>query len=380
VVRVIVVGHHLSVPGTEEYWNEYKKYTNHEVCIVRPRFWKEGGAVIENEEYIHDGIHFKAFNAPFSRYRKQNLYFFQNILRYFCFLRNNNPDFIYVMNTTNSLICLQTVVMGKLLGVKVVGWASRLEPRDFFKTFGLVKGLVFSALRFLNIRLIDGIHATSKKAKDALIAEGHICPIYVAPTHGIPSHFERNSLPTGRSDNDIVTVGYVGELLDFKGVDILIEAIVKLPVGKVELLVAGVGPEEKALRDLASKYGVVVHFLGYVDNQSMPTFYTRCDVVVLPSKGDGLIIEKFGRVLIEAAGCGCAVVGSNVGGIPLAVGEEGLMFSDGSSDSLGSILESMLDPDTLSKEKIRCHRYAMTNFSMEVVATKFINSVMSELI
>lgn len=284
------------------------------------------------------------------------------------------------MNTTNSLICLQTIIFGKCLGIKVIAWASRLEPRNFFMTFGLFKGLILNVLRSINMRLIDSIHATSHKAKEALILEGHQCPIFVAPTHGIPSHFISNSKINKKINNSVLNVGYVGDLLDFKGVDILIEAMSILPLNKTKLHIAGIGPEKKMLKELALSKNIDAEFKDYIDNLAMPEFYSGCDVVVLPSKGDGLIIEKFGRVLIEAAASGCAVVGSNVGGIPLAVGEQGLLFQDRSIDHLASILERMLDIETLNKEKIRCHQFAIKNFSMEIVASKFFNSLTNKLI
>lgn len=375
--KIIVIAHHLSVPGTEDFWEKYSNNTNHKVVIVRPRYWKDGGGVTlrKNDDYYKDGLQFNSFNAPFARYSKQNLYFFVNFIRYFLFIKKEKPNFIYVMNTTNSIICLQTIILGKLLGIKVICWASRLEPRNFFITFGPLKGLIFSMLRSINKRLVDAIHATSTKAKEALIFEGHHCPIYIAPTHGIPPHFNEFRAAVDRSNLDLLTVGYAGELLAFKGVDILINAISRLPSANIKLKIAGVGPEKCTLEKLATSLDINAEFLGYIDNLNMPEFYRNCDIIVLPSKGDGPIVEKFGRVLIEAAACGCAVIGSNVGGIPLAVGQNGILFKDGSVNSLSSKLEMLIDQETLAYEKNRSHKFATSNYSMDIVAKRFYKSV-----
>jgi glycosyltransferase involved in cell wall biosynthesis len=378
--RIVVIGHHLSVPGTDEYWKKYSAKAKQDVYILRPRHWKEGEALIENKDGFHNGIHFCTFTAPLSRYRKQNLYFFLNMFRFFYLIKQIKPEFIYVMNTTNSLICLQTIIIGRCLGFKVMGWASRLEPRNFFKTFGFIKGLIFTALRFVNARSINAIHATTEKAREALILENHQCPIYVAFTNGIPPHFIDNSVSFKEHDSGVLTVGYAGELLDFKGVDLLIKAINKLPSDNVKLLIAGVGPEGKKLERLTGTLDVDAKFLGYIDNLSMPEFYSQCDVVVLPSKGGGVIVEKFGRVLIEAAACGCAVVGSDVGGIPLALGPDGLLFHDGSVGGLVSVLSRMFDAETLLLEKTRSHKFATSNYSMAIVSEEFFNSVVKKFI
>ena len=380
--KIIVIAHHLSFPGTEDYWKRYSCNTKHDVIILRPRHWKDGGGVTirKNGDYVKDGLQFNSFSAPFARYSKQNIYFFINFFRYFNLVKRENPKILYVMNTTNSLICFQTIILGKILGIKVVGWASRMEPRNFFATFGLIKGFVFSLLRFINSRLIDAVHATSINAKNALIQEGHNCPIYVAPTHGIPPHFKKIEDVSDKPNSEKITVGYAGELLDFKGVDILIKAIGALPSNRIKLLIAGIGPESNNLKKIAAANNLNVEFLGYVDNLDMPSFYRRCDIFVLPSKGDGQIVEKFGRVLIEAAACGCAVIGSNVGGIPLAIGQQGLIFEDGSVDGLKNILEMLLNQERLLFEKKRSHEFAISNFSMDKVATQFYNSVVKFLI
>ena len=48
------------------------------------------------------------------------------------------------------------------------------------------------------------------------------------------------------------------------------------------------------------------------------------DVMILPSKREG-----FGCVVTEANACGAAVVGSNAGGIPEAIGIEENVVNDG---------------------------------------------------
>jgi len=83
---------------------------------------------------------------------------------------------------------------------------------------------------------------------------------------------------------------------------------------------------------------------GAVDHESLPAFYDRAAVTVLPSLTEA---ESFGMTLVEAMATGCPVVGSAVGGIPHVIrhGEDGLLVPPGEPDALAEAVAAlMLDP------------------------------------
>jgi glycosyltransferase involved in cell wall biosynthesis len=108
-------------------------------------------------------------------------------------------------------------------------------------------------------------------------------------------------------------IAAVGRLTYVKGFDDVIRALGFLPRA-VELVVAGAGPQEGALRDLARRLGVAsrVAFLGWVPNAELPSVFAAAAVVALPT----LCPEAFGHVGLEAMACGRPVVAYRVGGIP----------------------------------------------------------------
>lgn len=119
---------------------------------------------------------------------------------------------------------------------------------------------------------------------------------------------------TPRADNEIL---FVGRLVEKKGCTYLLDAMPEIlrrrPDARLGIL--GSGPEEEFLKRQADRLGVAhaVTFHGAVNNAEIPNLYRRATVFVAPSivtaQGDQ---EGLGLVLVEALGCGCAVVASDL--------------------------------------------------------------------
>jgi glycosyltransferase involved in cell wall biosynthesis len=106
---------------------------------------------------------------------------------------------------------------------------------------------------------------------------------------------------------------FVGRMVEKKGLTYLIDALPLILVKHPEatLTVIGEGPEKNRLLRRVSEVGIEnqVTFKGAIKNASLPGYYQDSDIVVFPSvianDGDR---EGFGLVLVEALGCACAAV------------------------------------------------------------------------
>ena len=109
----------------------------------------------------------------------------------------------------------------------------------------------------------------------------------------------------------------VGHLIERKGHHIAIEALVALP--GVTLLIAGSGPEERALKSLASRLGVSdrVHWAGVVPQAELRWWYSAADVLTLCSSREG-----WANVLLEAMACGTPVIATDIWGTSEVVSSE----------------------------------------------------------
>lgn len=130
--------------------------------------------------------------------------------------------------------------------------------------------------------------------------------------NGVDLSLWQAEAPPGRAAGGPVAFIFLGRLVDWKGVDILIEAFAILPPTQpVELLIVGDGPERPRLEALAAGLGLAgrVRFHGFVPQSECPPLLAAADAMVLPS-----LYECGGAVVLEAMAAGLPVIASDWGG------------------------------------------------------------------
>jgi glycosyltransferase involved in cell wall biosynthesis len=124
---------------------------------------------------------------------------------------------------------------------------------------------------------------------------------------------------TRRSAAGPPVIGLVGRLSHEKGADLLLAALAQPEPAarKWECRIAGDGPERSRLERMADALGIAdrVRFLGHITD--LPELYSATDLIVLPSRSEGLP-----NVLLEALYAGRPVLASAVGGIPEVLNPE----------------------------------------------------------
>jgi len=171
----------------------------------------------------------------------------------------------------------------------------------------------------------------------------------------------------------------VGQLVDYKRVDLAIEACNRL---RRPLRVIGEGEEFERLRTLA---GPTVKFLGHLPDQELRENYARCRALLFPGEEDFGIVpveaQSFGRPVI-AFGRGGALE-TVVGGFPTdPVAPEastGVLFAKQSAESLAAAIRFFESNESrFSPTLIRHHaeRFEVSRFKAEMRA--FIGARMLE--
>jgi glycosyltransferase involved in cell wall biosynthesis len=139
---------------------------------------------------------------------------------------------------------------------------------------------------------------------------------------------------------------FVGRLAEKKGVDVLLRAVAQVP--EARLRVAGDGPDDEALRRLASELGIGdrVQFLGRRTRAEVFAELKLAHALVVPSRvardGDA---DSTPLVMSEAMAAGVPVVASRLGGLAeqITTEENGLLVEPDSVESLGEGLHYVLD-------------------------------------
>ncbi|NKI36435.1 glycosyltransferase family 4 protein [Wenzhouxiangella sp. XN79A] len=126
---------------------------------------------------------------------------------------------------------------------------------------------------------------------------------------------QRRSLPVARGSPGPYRIMFVGKLIERKALDVLLTALSRLKANSddIQLLVVGMGPEERALKGMAERLGVsgLVSWLGSRKIDEIPALMANADLFVLPSRFDGwgaVVTEALmvGTPAIATAGCGSA--------------------------------------------------------------------------
>ena len=200
-----------------------------------------------------------------------------------------------------------------------VGWP---EPGSAFAEVG-------SFMEGFSIRRADALMACSANIAD-----------FAAERYGVErseidvvySGVDAAAFAPGPKPEGPPTVLYVGNIAPSKGVETLVEAVLRLGP-EVRLLVAG---ERNALADTLAQRAPGVEFLGFVARDDLPALYRAADVFCSPAQHEGGVANVF----VEAMACARPVVASTAGGGPEAVldGETGLLVPPGDVDAVAGAL------------------------------------------
>lgn len=162
----------------------------------------------------------------------------------------------------------------------------------------------------------------------------------------------------------------VGRMVEEKGFDVAVRALIKVPGARLTL--AGDGPARLALEQLAVACGVAdrVEFTGWLEPDAVAGLIATCHVVVMPSRWQ----EPFGLVAVQAGMMARPVVASRVGGLPEIVveGETGRLVAPNDPEALAAAVAGLLaDPVRAAAMGEAARRRVEAEFSIERCAAGY---------
>ncbi len=327
-----------------------------EITAVVPPSWKEEGRAIQLEPA--DGIEpFHLIETPIAWNGHFHLHYYPALDR---IVKGVAPDIVHVDEEPYNLATFMAY-----------GSAAKSPAKKLFFTWQNINRrypLPFSRIEQWVYRRSDYALAGNREAEQILRDKGYRGPVRVIPQFGVDI---QRFKPTVRQERPF-TIGFLGRLVPEKGIGDLLEAFKQLDV-PARLVIAGEGPmaEYVDLATLAARRDGRVERYRRIPSTDVPALLGRLDAVVLPSRSTPRWREQYGRILIEAMACGLAVVGSDSGEIPHVIGDAGIIFPEGDSQSLAEALTRLARDDNLRSSLAAAGlKRATTRFSQESIAAQ----------
>jgi rhamnosyl/mannosyltransferase len=177
-------------------------------------------------------------------------------------------------------------------------------------------------------------------------------------------------LPPIFNKSDIPHILFVGRLVRYKGVDVLLKA---MPQAPGVLCIVGDGYLRGKIEQLRASLNLTnrVCLLGRISNNELAKMYEWADILVLPSIDRG---EAFGYVLIEAMAHSTALITTELGTGTSWVnvhGETGLVVPPNDPHSLANAIKTISEsPEILAKFKKNGLKRVSTLFTLEQMCLK----------
>ncbi|WP_459194216.1 glycosyltransferase family 4 protein [Halosimplex sp. J119] len=173
-------------------------------------------------------------------------------------------------------------------------------------------------------------------------------------------------------DDDAILVGTAGLMDEQKDQATLIRGVAAARSrsdSAIELVIAGDGPLEDDLRDLAVQHGIddAVHFLGRIDRNEVYAMLAAVDMYAMPSLWEG-----FSAAAVEALASGTPAVFSDIPPFRLPYDDVALFHPPGDHETLAErLLELADDPDRRAELGAAGRSLVEREYTVEHVATRY---------
>ncbi len=370
-MKVLMVSKACIVGAYQKKLEEMAAIEDIDLTVVVPPSWDDPAGFTPLEKVYTKGYELIVTDIAFNGH--YHLHFYPKLRQ---IARRVQPDIFHIDEEPYNLATFQAMRLARAAGAGAVvfSWQNLLRP--YPPPFSLMERYVLNRT--------DALLVGNSEAGQVWQRKGYTGPIYLIPQFGVdPAIYYRRERPLRRERKSVfkyrqarhpsqtaLVIGYVGRLVEEKGLEVLFLAASKL-VGPWTIQILGDGPDRERLEKMAQWLGISprVTFDEKMPSTHVPHYFSGLDVFVLPSLTRANWKEQFGRVLIEAMACDVIPVGARSGAIPEVIGDAGLTFAEGSVEELRAQLQCLVD-DVALREELRGkgRRRVVENYTQGAVA------------
>ena len=325
-----------------------------DLLVLVPPCWKDERGEIPLERAYTDGYRLEVlplrFNGSF------HWHYYLGLGRR---MRAFRPDVVHIDEEPYNLATWQALYHARRVGAKSLFFSWQNIKRRYPPPFRWGERWVLNT--------VDYALVGTDSAGQVWREKGYSGPMATIPQFGTdPELFA----PAETRPERPFTIGYIGRLVEEKGLQVLLEALTQMD-GDWQLRILGAGPYKGALQAQIARSGLGerAQFGDWLPSEQVPPYYHRLDAFVLPSLTRANWKEQFGRVLVEAMASGVPVIGSDSGAIPGVIGDAGLITPEGDAAKLKVALTQLRDDSALYARLRKAGRDRfLANFTHEQIA------------
>jgi glycosyltransferase involved in cell wall biosynthesis len=341
-MRVLRISHASLTPALRERERALvRRYPDVDLQVVTTERWRE--AEMEVEATSDELLKVRTARAHLSKHIQLFAYDPRPII---AALREHKPHLIDLSHEPYSVACAEVLTLCRWFAprVPIVMQTNQNIKHKFPPPFNLLERRAFGR--------VAAAYVCSETVREVLRAKGFRKPAPLI-SYGVDTKSFRPRTGNRELSDKGPTIGFVGRMLPGKGLNVLAEALGQLRGEAWQLLVVGDGSERQEFEQRLSASGVLdrAQFTGAISFDSVPEYFKKLDVLVIPTQTTKRVREQFGRVIVEAMACGIPVIGSTCGAIPEVIGDAGLVFPEGDATALAAALRRLL-PDKELRERL----------------------------
>lgn len=358
-MRVLMISKALVLGTSQTKLEELAKLPGMELTLVTPEYWNHDDGSIQKLERLYTKG-YQMIVTPMTLNGNYHMHFYPRLGQ---IMKEVKPEVVHIDEEPYNLATYLAMRLTRQHNAKGLFFTWQNLYRDYPPPFRWME--------IYNYQNASVALAGNRDAEDILRKKGYKGEIRVIPQFGFDTTIYQRSAPRiPRKPGDPFTMGFIGRLVEQKGLPLMIEALTYLP-DYCRALFIGNGPMKDVLVEQAAKLGVTdrVTFKGGVPTSDVPREMERLDAFVLPSLSRPNWIEQFGRVLPESMACETPVIGSDSGEIPHVIADAGLVFPEGNARELANRVQQLLDdPALYAQLAAKGRQRVLDNYTQEQIA------------
>jgi glycosyltransferase involved in cell wall biosynthesis len=355
-MRVLRVYHSAVVDEYRQRERLLIERHGHDVHLVMPPAWREGGQLVKAPVASDVPIHvIDVRGRP-----HPNLFWYDpSALRKL--MRDLRPGIVDLQEEPYSLAVASALrdLARTVPQAKVCVYSAQNLPKRYPPPFSWLEH------RALNRAM--AAYPCSTEAGERLRASGFRGSLHVMPL-GV-TVVQRPQRASG-----MPRVGFVGRLEPYKGPMLALRAFAQATAElSASFEVIGSGSEDQALRQyvVETQIGDRVQFAGSLPQSEALARIGDLDILLIPSLTTLKWKEQFGRVAAQAMAAGTAVIASDSGSLREVVKDGGVLVREGDVEGLAEALRKLLvNPNTRMQVASRGYERAKLCLSWECVTDR----------